>query len=187
MYYLYAHTLPNGKIYIGMSKDTDSRWNNGKGYNQHYEFSRDIEKYGWQNIKHEIIDVYEDEETCHQFEILYIVMLQAENPEIGYNKTHYRYSLIKKYNEKRVFDNQEIMDPFEITESSNIFEIYNKSYDMAVYLIDQWIFNEMHRAVVKDRLLNGYTFDKLSKKYNRSVTQVKRIVYESQKKLEKHM
>ena len=187
MYFLYAHTMPNGKVYIGMTKDADSRWKNGKGYGQHYEFSRDIEKYGWENIKHEIIDVFEDEETCHQYEILYIVMLQTENPQIGYNKTFYRHSLEKKYKEKIAFDGQKSLDSSDITENSNIFEIYNKSYDMAIYLIDQWIFNETHRDIVKDRLLNGYTLDFLSKKYNKSISQVKRIIYDSQKKLEKHM
>ena len=114
-------------------------------------------------------------------------MLQTENPQIGYNKTFYRHSLEKKYNEKIAFDNRECMDSSDITENSNIFEIYNKSYDMAIYLINQWIFNEIHRDIVKDRLLNGYTFDRLSEKYHKSVAQIKRIVYDSQKKLEKHM
>lgn len=185
MYLLYVHTVPNGKIYIGMTKDADMRWKNGKGYNQHYEFFRDIEKYGWENIKHEIIDVFEDEETCHQQEILYIVMMNSENPEIGYNKTCYRYSLMKKYNEKNMFDGQDNLCTMDSVD--NIFEVYNKSYDMAVYLIDQWIFNELHRQIVKDRLLNGLSMEKLSHKYDKSIAQIKRIVYESQKKLVKHM
>lgn len=186
MYLLYVHTLPNGKIYVGMTKDADSRWQNGKGYNQHYEFSRAIEKYGWENIKHEIIDVYEDEETCHFYEMLYIVMLDAENPDVGYNKTFYKHSLMKKYIEKTQYETPEdIVIPEN--QDTNIFEIYNKSYDMAIYFINQWIFNETHREIVKDRLLNGYTFDRLSKKYHKSVSQIKRIIYDSQKKLEKHM
>lgn len=28
MYYLYVHTVPNGKIYIGMSANPIDRWSN---------------------------------------------------------------------------------------------------------------------------------------------------------------
>lgn len=186
MYLLYVHTMPNGKIYVGMTKDADQRWKNGKGYMQHYEFSRDIEKYGWENIKHEIIDIYEDEETCHYYEMLYIVMLDAENPDVGYNKTFYKYSLMKKYIAKTQYETPEDIIIPE-SQETNIFEIYNKSYDMGELLIEQWIFNELHRNILKDRLLNGISLGGLAKKYNKSEAQIKRIVYECQKKLIKHM
>ena len=54
-------------------------------------------------------------------------------------------------------------------------------------LIDDWIFNQKHRDILKDRLLNGIPFEPLAEKYNLSVTQVKNIVYKGTEKLTKHL
>ena len=54
-------------------------------------------------------------------------------------------------------------------------------------LIDDWIFNQKHRDILKDRLLNGIPFEPLAEKYNLSVTQVKNIVYKGAEKLTKHL
>jgi Mor family transcriptional regulator len=54
-------------------------------------------------------------------------------------------------------------------------------------LIDDWIFNQKHRDILKDRLLNGIPFEPLAEKYNLSVTQVKNIVYKATEKLTKHL
>ena len=54
-------------------------------------------------------------------------------------------------------------------------------------LIDDWIFNQKHRDILKDRLLNGIPFEPLAEKYNLSVTQVKNIVYKETEKLTKHL
>ena len=54
-YYVYMHTCPNYKVYVGMSKDPVQRWNKGNGYKYNSEFYKDIQRYGWDNIKHEII------------------------------------------------------------------------------------------------------------------------------------
>ena len=53
---VYKHTPPSGKVYIGItSKTPESRWNKGKNYKTCKYFHRAILKYGWENIKHEII------------------------------------------------------------------------------------------------------------------------------------
>lgn len=54
-YYVYIHTCPNYKVYVGMSRNPIQRWNNGNGYKYNKEFYKDIQKYGWNNIKHEIV------------------------------------------------------------------------------------------------------------------------------------
>lgn len=63
-YCVYKHTTPSQKVYIGISKNIKKRWdNNGKNYlikqknNKyvHYLFAPAILKYGWNNIKHEIL------------------------------------------------------------------------------------------------------------------------------------
>lgn len=53
---LYKHTSPSGKVYIGITKqDVNSRWSYGSGYRPCTLFYRAIKKYGWYNIKHEIL------------------------------------------------------------------------------------------------------------------------------------
>ena len=54
-YVVYCHTSPSNKKYVGISCNPIKRWNNGKGYIKNYLFYRAIEKYGWENFKHEIL------------------------------------------------------------------------------------------------------------------------------------
>ena len=54
-YYIYIHTCPNNKRYIGLSQNPKQRWNNGEGYKANIEFYNQIKQYGWNNIKHEIV------------------------------------------------------------------------------------------------------------------------------------
>jgi len=56
-WFVYKHTSPSGKVYIGITckKRVNDRWLNGAGYKKCPYFSHAIHKYGWNNIKHEII------------------------------------------------------------------------------------------------------------------------------------
>lgn len=56
MYTVYRHVCPNNKIYVGITKlSVKARWGkNGALYKRQY-FYRAIQKYGWDNIKHEIM------------------------------------------------------------------------------------------------------------------------------------
>ena len=60
------------------------------------------------------------------------------------------------------------------------FDISNSELN---YLIDQWIRSERDRAIIKDRLINGLTFERLAEKHDMSVRQTKNIVYKSMEKL----
>lgn len=54
---IYLHRCPNGKCYVGMtSQDIFRRWRNGLGYKNNKDFYPDIEKYGWDNIEHIVIE-----------------------------------------------------------------------------------------------------------------------------------
>ena len=56
-YSVYKHTFPNGKIYIGITgKPLAQRWKRGKNYRNNIYMTRAIEKYGWDNINHEVIE-----------------------------------------------------------------------------------------------------------------------------------
>jgi DNA-directed RNA polymerase specialized sigma24 family protein len=55
------------------------------------------------------------------------------------------------------------------------------------HLIDEWIFSERDRSILKRRLLDGITYEKLADEFDLSVRQTKNIVYKSQIKLFKHV
>lgn len=53
---VYKHTLPDGRVYIGItSVEPTQRWNNGFGYECQRKFFKEIVSCGWDNIKHEVI------------------------------------------------------------------------------------------------------------------------------------
>ena len=55
-YVVYRHTSPSGKVYIGMTKQSaEQRWQYGLGYRTQAKFYRAIQKYGWENIRHEVV------------------------------------------------------------------------------------------------------------------------------------
>lgn len=55
------------------------------------------------------------------------------------------------------------------------------------HIIDEWILNEKYRAVMKRRLLDGITYERLAEEFDMSVSQIKRIVYKSESKIFKHV
>lgn len=85
-YTVYKHTAPNGKVYIGMTcKKPEHRWQKGNGYKGSEKFSRAIEKYGWDNIKHEILASGLTREEAASMEIELIAAYDSTNEEHGYN------------------------------------------------------------------------------------------------------
>ena len=67
---VYRHISPSGKIYIGItSRDPKRRWNCGKSYEHCVKFYAAIQKYGWDNIKHEILFTSLSEERAKKLEI----------------------------------------------------------------------------------------------------------------------
>ena len=84
MYSVYKHTCPNGKVYIGItSKSPKERW--GHRYKNNIHFTRAINKYGWENIKHEILYTGMTKEEAEQKEIELIAMHKSNQQEYGYN------------------------------------------------------------------------------------------------------
>ena len=82
LYYMswtvYRHITPDGKIYVGCTgKKTEKRWNKGLGYNKNTPFGKAIEYFGWDNIKHEILDTDLDEFEAKCLEEYYIFSLRT--------------------------------------------------------------------------------------------------------------
>lgn len=96
-FYVYKHTFPNGKVYIGItSQNPNRRWKNGSGYlikRKSGEYSqpliaRAIIKYGWENVNHEIICEGLSKKEAESKEIELIAFYKSDNPEFGYNISH---------------------------------------------------------------------------------------------------
>lgn len=86
-YLVYKHTSPSGKVYIGITKQTaNGRWKNGFGYASSPHFWSAIQKYGWDNFKHEIVrDCLSEDEACEMEKSL-IAEFNATDRECGYNQ-----------------------------------------------------------------------------------------------------
>lgn len=63
----------------------------------------------------------------------------------------------------------------------------NLSVSEVSHLIDEWIFSERDRAILKRRLLDGICYEPLAEEFGLSVRQVKNIVYKSENKLFRHI
>ena len=66
-------------------------------------------------------------------------------------------------------------------------ESYNLSRSEWENLIDQWIFKERDRAILKRRLLDGICYEPLAEEFDLSVQQVKNVIYKAMGKLIKHL
>lgn len=66
-------------------------------------------------------------------------------------------------------------------------ERYNLPRSEIQYLIDQWIFNERDRAILRRRLFDGVLFEDLADEFCLSTVQVKTIFYRAMDRLEKHL
>lgn len=85
-YLVYKHTCPNNKVYVGITKlNPLVRWGkNGSNYRGQV-FYNAILKYGWDNIKHEILytDLSKEEAECKEVEL--IAEHKSNNKDYGYN------------------------------------------------------------------------------------------------------
>lgn len=88
MYVVYKHTTPSGKVYIGITKQKpERRWQNGNGYKDNEHFYRAILKYGWGNIKHEIVCTGLNKWQACRVEQSLIKYFDSTNPDKGYNNS----------------------------------------------------------------------------------------------------
>lgn len=83
---VYRHVSPSKKVYIGITCQTTSkRWKNGLGYFSSPYFFSAIVKYGWINIKHEVLFEGLPEKRAKDLEISLI--RHYKNLGISYNVT----------------------------------------------------------------------------------------------------
>lgn len=82
---VYKHTnKTNGKVYIGQTKDCQSRWKPSSYVGSPY-FYHAIQKYGWNNFQHEFLKTNLTQEEADYWERYFIKKYQSTNPQYGYN------------------------------------------------------------------------------------------------------
>ena len=85
-YCVYKHTCPNGKVYIGITmQGIKRRWGNGHNYSRQKLFNSAIKKYGWDNIKHEVLFENLDETNAKEIEKGLIQEYKSFDSKYGYN------------------------------------------------------------------------------------------------------
>lgn len=87
IYTIYKHqNLINHKVYIGVTKQKpESRWQNGKGYLTCSHFYNAIQKYGWDNFSHSIIETVTNKDEAGEREKYWISYYNSTDPNYGYN------------------------------------------------------------------------------------------------------
>ena len=54
-------------------------------------------------------------------------------------------------------------------------------------LIEEWIFSEEHRLMLKRNLLDGWTYERIAEEFDMSSRQIARIIPKLQEQLFKHI
>lgn len=85
-YKVYIHKFPNGKAYIGITRQEPKiRWGGGNGYVRNEYMYRAIKKYGWENIEHIVLfDGLSKNDAC-EVEKELIKKHKTNNKNFGYN------------------------------------------------------------------------------------------------------
>lgn len=143
-YKVYMHTCPNGKKYVGITKqDVKDRWQNGKGYKPNKRFYNAILKYGWQNIQHEVLFENLTQDEAYKLEIELIALNESNNPNYGYNQTEGGANVCIGIAENKP------MPPFE--------EIYNNEFLLSMFssLVDCCFYQTITETVTTIAYADG--------------------------------
>lgn len=110
---VYRHIAPDGRMYIGIATEPARvRWANGNGYKDNPEFWECIQRVGWDNIQHEILqsglDSWEarriETELIGKYNTLYPngFNRRNDNPEI--NRVKHKVEVGRRYGHVTVID-----------------------------------------------------------------------------------
>lgn len=182
---IYKHTFPNGKVYIGMTESPTKRFGtDGIGYKSNVPMYNDIEKYGWENIKTEILKCGLSLEEAQQQEKEFILAYNSEDSSFGYNQTNYRKMLmdtIGKKIEKKKNPERKPITPW----GSNLD--FSKFIKPEIdYIRDNGNLNEIQYKVFELRV-KGMSLEQCAKEIGMSLATIKRANAELRKKIKRLM
>lgn len=82
--YMHKNKL-NGKVYVGVTNDINRRWRFGGCEYKPSTFWDAIQKFGWNNFEHIILESGLTEKEGEEKEKYYISLYDSRNPDKGYN------------------------------------------------------------------------------------------------------
>lgn len=89
-YVIYYHKSPENKYYIGQTcQDVEKRWRRGASYKTE-KFASAIQKYGWDNFEHGILEENISKDKVDELEAYYIQLFNSVDN--GYNIYQQNYS-----------------------------------------------------------------------------------------------
>lgn len=170
MFVIYKAEFPNGKVYIGKSKDFDSRKIKHSYSTRYYntKLTNAINKYGFDSIKWEIIFETDDINILNQKEIEFI--LKYDSIKNGYNtSTGGDGGDTISNNPRRV----------DIIKQ----QLTSKGYDSDSYYIE--ISDIISKSIIDDYINNKLSIREISKKYNISRQRLSRFFKSNNTEIDK--
>jgi hypothetical protein len=168
MFVVYKAEFPNGKVYIGKSKNFENRkyhhiWNSKRSDHKHIMMSRAINKYGPDSIKWSIICECLSYDDMNQKEIEFIKLYNSTLHEFGYNMVCGDKFVYEKRNN---FDENYKVDIIKKKLKSN-------GHDPDKYVV---ITDELKSEIINDYVDNKLSRNALVKKYSISKQRMSRLL-----------
>jgi hypothetical protein len=172
MFVIYKAEFPNGKVYIGKSKDFDSRKIKHSYSTRYYntKLTNAINKYGFDSIKWEIIFETEDIDIINQKEIEFIS--KYDSIKNGYNTS------MGGDGGDTISNNPRRLDIIKQ-------QLTSKGYDSENYYVD--ISEIISKSILDDYLNNKASIREISKKYNISRQRLSRFFKSNNINIDKDM
>ena len=160
-YVVYKHIFPNGKVYIGITmQNIKRRWRyNGSGYSKsQVKIYNAIKKYGWENVKHEILYEKLSKEEAEQKEIELIKKYNSNDDMYGYNIENGGNHKGKVSNEtkqklSKIFNGRKMSDEAKINLIKNIPKKKVYQFDKKGNLLNEYI--SIREAARKNNIDSG--------------------------------
>jgi predicted DNA-binding protein YlxM (UPF0122 family) len=161
MFVIYKAEFPNGKVYIGKSKDFDSRKIKHSYSTRYYntKLTNAINKYGFDSIKWDIIFETDDINLLNQKEIEFIS--KYDSIKNGYNTS------TGGDGGDTISNNPRRLDIIKQ-------QLTSKGYDSDSYYVD--ISEIISKSILDDYLNNKMSIREISKKYNISRQRLSRFL-----------
>lgn len=101
-YVVYMHVAPNGKRYIGITKQSkaENRWRCGESYYYNEYMSHAVAEFGWDNFQHFILFENLTRKEAEEKEIELIAKYDTTNRDKGYNISPGGYLVADETREK---------------------------------------------------------------------------------------
>lgn len=128
-YFIYIHTCPNLWTYVGMSQNPEQRWNKGEGYKSNIEFYKAIQKFEWNNIRHEIVAETNYRWIAQKIERTLITHFKKDKK--SYNETNIENNLLNKKSIRK----QPLRKVVQYDKNGNMIKIYDSASDASKELL----------------------------------------------------